>query len=608
MIRTTLLAAITLVIVCVTAPSKAATKETAEAKPVAIGQKVANFTFKDLRYLPRTIDEFGEDTKAYVLVFTTLDCPLVQRYLPRIKELDEQYRDQGVQFISINVGPKDSIVEAAYQGLKIDAEFPFCKDFDGDCVRALGVTRTPEVVVIDAQKRLRFRGRIDSQYRLGGVKPNRGREDLKEAIEDVLAGRDVRVAETPVDGCLITFQDVPTLDYTVTFAEHIAPILQQHCQECHHENTSAPFNLLTYEDVSSQGEMIAEVVREKRMPPCYSAAEHGTFINHREMTAEEIARVINWVNSGMKQGDPSKAPRPIEFSSSKWRIDEPDLVVTVKKPIEIQASGYIPYKYAILPHMFQEDTWVQQVEILPSNRAAQHHCNMAYVPLGGDWSKATFVTGQVPGGDAMILGEGMAVKIPKGSVLVLQIHYVSIGEETNDQTSVGFVFAKEKIQKELHNFTVADFQFTIPPGASHHQVRATRTFDVNASVLGLFAHMHLRGKDMTFKAHYGDGTDETLLVVPNYSFDWQMAYRYASGAKKFPKGTEIECVAHFDNSAFNPYNPDPTDTVKYGPQTYHEMMFGFVFYTDDDEELNLDVDPNTGHAIAAPEPDEQAAR
>ncbi|MCH7600542.1 MAG: hypothetical protein IH973_12360 [Myxococcales bacterium] len=155
---------------------------------------------------------------------------------------------------------------------------------------------------------------------------------------------------------------------------------------------------------------------------------------------------------------------------------------------------------------------------------------------------------------------------------------------------------------------MADFQFAIPPGASHHQVRATRAFDVNASVLGLFAHMHLRGKDMTFKAHYGDGTDETLLVVPNYSFDWQMAYRYASGAKKFPKGTEIECIAHFDNSAFNPYNPDPTDTVKYGPQTYHEMMFGFVFYTDDDEQLNLDIDPNTGHVIAAPEGDEQAAR
>ena len=586
-----------------TAPQAAAE----ETKP-AIGETVADFTFKDLRYLPRTIDEFSKDSKAYVLVFTYLDCPIVQRYLPRVKELDEEYRDRGVQFVSINVGPKDSIVDAAYQGLKVDASFPFCKDFDGEAVRALGVKRTPEVVVLDADKRLRYRGRIDGQYRLGGVRPDRGREDLKEAIEDVLAGREVRVAETPIDGCLITLRNVPKLDYTVTFAEHVAPILQKHCQECHHENTTAPFNLLTYDDATGHAEMIAEVVRERRMPPSFSTAQHGPFENRREMSENEIAQLVNWVDGGMMLGDESKLPRPLEFSDSKWRIDEPDLVVTVKRPIQVPAQGYIPYQYAILPYTFQKDTWVQQIEILPSNRAAQHHCNMAYVPLGGGWSDATFITGQVPGGDASILGDGIAVKIPKDSVLVLQIHYISIGEETSDETSVGFVFAKEKVQQELYNFTVADFQFAIEPHAPHHEVRAQRTFDVNASVLGLFAHMHLRGKDMTFNAHYEDGSTETLLVVPNYSFDWQMAYRYARGAKKFPKGTEIECIAHYDNTAFNPYNPDPSATVKYGPQTYHEMMFGFVFYTDDDEQLNLDIDPNTGHVIAAPEAEEQAAR
>ena len=580
----------------------------AEIEPAAIGEKVADFTFKDLRYLPRTLDEFSKDTKAFVLVFTDLDCPIVQRYLPRVKELDDAYRERGVQFVAINVGPRDSVVDAAYQGLRIEASFPFAKDFAGDSTRALGVQRTPEVVVLDADKRLRYRGRIDNQYRLGGVRPNRGREDLKEAIEDVLAGREVRVAETPVDGCLITHTGPVQLDYEVTFAEHVAPLLQKHCQECHHENTTAPFNLLTYDDATAHAEMIAEVVRERRMPPSYSSAEHGPFENRREMSEEEIAQLVTWVEGGTKLGDKSKLPPPLKFSDSKWRIDDPDLVVTVKRPIELPAQGYIPYKYAILPYTFQEDTWVQQIEILPSNRAAQHHCNMAYVPLGGGWSDATFITGQVPGGDATILGDGIAVKIPKGSVLVLQIHYISTGQPTSDETSVGFVFAKEKVQKELHNFTVADFGFAIEPHAPHHEVRAIRAFDVNASVLGLFAHMHLRGKDMTFNAHHTDGTEETLLVVPNYSFDWQMAYRYASGQKRFPKGTQIECIAHYDNTEFNPYNPDPTATVKYGPQTYHEMMFGFVFYTDDDEQLNLDVDPNTGHAIAGPDADDQVAR
>lgn len=576
---------------------------------VRIGDRVADFTFKDIRYLPRTLDELGE-RQAYVIVFTTIDCPLVQRYLPRVNELEEAYRDQGVQFVAINVGPGDSIVEMAHQAVKVDAAFPFVKDFDGDAVRALGVSRTPEAVVLDADRRLRYRGRIDSQYRLGGVKPSRGREDLKEAIDDVLAGREVSVAETPVDGCKITLPEYRQPDEPVTFAEHIAPIMQAHCQDCHHEGSIGPFPLVEYEDVTAFAEMVAEVVRERRMPPSYASKEHGHFINRLEMSPQEIASVIHWVRGGMPLGDVEKMPEPREFAKSEWRIDEPDLVITMSKPAKLPAHGYIPYKYAILPYTFQHDTWVQQVEILPSNRAAQHHCNLAYLRPGKGLSfsedDAVFITGQVPGGDPMQLSDGVGFCIPKGAMLILQLHYVTTGEETEDQTSVGLVFAKERIQKELRHFQITDNKFAIPPHASHHRVTARRTFEHDAIGVGMFVHMHLRGKDMTFRAIYPEGKDEMLLSVPNYNFDWQMAYVWEKGAQRFPAGTHVECVAHYDNSAFNPYNPDPEDTVRHGPQTYHEMMFGFLFYLDANEELNLDIDPSTGKVLSVPDPTDQA--
>ena len=354
--------------------------------------------------------------------------------------------------------------------------------------------------------------------------------------------------------------------------------------------------------------MIAEVVNERRMPPCYSSAEHGDFINRRAMTQDEITTVLQWVAAGAPEGDPSKAPEPLTWPDSEWRIDKPDLVIQMSKPFEIPADGYVPYKYAILPYRFPHDTWVEQIEILPGNRAAQHHCNMAYIEGGKglNFKNAHFITGQVPGGQPMILDKGIGFFIPKGAVLVLQLHYVTTGEPTSDRTSVGFVFAKQKIKKRLRHFQVADYDFKIPPGAPHHKVVAERTFKEDAIGIGMFAHMHLRGKDMLFDAIYPDGKVERLLAVPNYNFDWQMAYVWEPGEKRFPAGTTIRCTAHYDNSAFNPYNPDPTEEVRYGPQTYHEMLFGFFFYVNEHEQLDIEVDPKTGRPLNAPTAEQQA--
>lgn len=562
----------------------------------AIGETIANLSFVDSRYLTRTLDEFG-NKRAFVIVFTNLDCPIARRFLPKLKLLDEQFRARGVQFLSLNVGPNDSIVDVAAQAVKADLAFPFCKDFAGAAARVLGVTRTPEVAVLDDQRRLVYRGRIDGSIRFAGVSPQNVRSDLQQAIEDVLAGREVRVSETPVDGCLITFEKPEKSGARpVTYCEHVAPLLQQHCQQCHRPGTEAPFSLLTYTDAQAHAEMIGEVVLHQRMPPWF-ACEQPDIVNRRSMDAEGRALIAAWVSAGAPEGNPADLPPAMRFETLDWRIGEPDLVINMASEQKIPAEGYIPYRYATLPYVFLRDTWVQKVEILPGNRDVVHHCNMAYVTLENGKPQEHFITGFVPGGAAMIMDEGTAFKIPAGSVLVLQLHYVSLGEEATDRTSVGFVYPKGAVNKQLRHLHVKNLDFAIPPGASHHRVVAEKTLDSDATGVGLFTHMHLRGKDMTFLAHYPDGSQETLLMVPNYSFDWQLAYRWAKDKKKFPQGTRIECIAHYDNSEFNPFNPDPEATVRDGPQTYHEMMYGFFFYLEDEEDLNLSVDPSTGHVL-----------
>lgn len=560
-----------------------------------VGDTIADLRFKDIRYASHSLKDFA-GKQAIVLVCTNTTCPLVQKYWPKLKRLEEEYRERGVQFVGINVGADDTIADMAQQALDFGVEFPIVKDCDGSCVKALGVQRTPEVVALDSSNRLRYRGRIDDQYRIGGARATVSQDDLKHALDELLAGKEVTTAESPVDGCLITVPTFTPPKEPVTFYEQVLPLLQKHCQECHHKGGPGPFSLMTLDEVSSHSETIAEVVRDQSMPPWFGSRLHK-FWNERGLTSAERKQIIAWVKTGAPPGDESKAPAPRVFVETKWEIGEPDLVTTALETHDIPAEGVVDYKYVVLPHVFLQDTWISSAEILPSTPGIVHHCNMLYMKIGEKPGNGNFITGRVPGGTAMVLDEGVAFKIPKGSVVVLQIHYTPNGKPAKNRMSAGFKFPHTVVHKELKHMQATTTKFAIPPGASAHPVSSSRTLSCDASGIGMFSHMHLRGKDMTFIAHYPSGEKETLLSVPNYNYGWQQNYRWIPGEKKFPKGTRIEAVAHFDNSAFNPFNPDPTVTVKYGEQTFDEMMFGFFFYTDDAEDLELRVDPKTGRAV-----------
>ncbi len=566
---------------------------------VDIGGVVENLRFKDRLFLPRELSEF-DDAKAIVIVASNTTCPIVQKYWPKLIRLHEEFSPQGVQFLSLNVQHGDSIVDMSAQAVKFDVPFPFVKDIGGQGVARLGLTRTPEVVVLDAEYRLCYRGRIDDQHRLGASTPAVRRESLKDAITAVLDGNDPQPAETSVDGCLITAPPTIEPDSSLTWNDHILPLFNTHCNDCHKPGTEAPFGLQDYDDAADNSEMIAEVISDRRMPPWYGASDYKEFVNHRGLSSDERHMVQSWIKGGLKRGTILES----DFNSTNgergqigWQLGEPDRILQTTETHELPADGYVDYRYSVLPYVFPEETWVEKIEILPDNSEVVHHANLLGFQMDKGIRSAYFITGKVPGAKPMQTQDGVAVRIPKGTVLALQIHFTTTGKKEKCRLAVGLHFAKRRIDKSLRHVLVKNTSFVIPPGDPFHRVVKSETLEQNVTGFGLFTHMHVRGRDMTFIAHYPDGTSEHLLVVPNYNFDWQIGYEWARDSRRFPKGTRIECIAHFDNSEFNPFNPDPRDTVREGQQTYHEMMYGFLFYTVDEEHLNLEVNPTTGVAV-----------
>lgn len=562
-----------------------------------IGSKVEQLKFTDIRGLDRELKDLGEH-QAYVFVFTNTTCPLVRKYLPRLKEMDESFREADVAFIAVNVGLADTIRDMAAQAIDLDIPFYFVKDRNAACINALGASKTPEVVLLDADKMIRYRGRIDDQMRIGGTKPNASREDLKEAIRDLLEGKPVRVPQTETDGCLIGEISKPPTATSATWTNPIAGMVYEKCAGCHRPGTAAPFALMTRDDLVANASMIAEVIEKESMPPWYATRAHGQFQNDASLSVEQKQIMIDWIAAGCPVGD-GEIPQAPEPDDSPWRIGKPDVIVTMKEEHTIPATGFIPYKYVVLPQVFLWETWIEAFEIKPTNPAIVHHCNLAYMTKDGGGND-TFITGYVPGGQPMDLGKfdnGVAFRIPAGAVFGLQIHYTTTGIEEKGKIQVGLRYPRREVRKRLHHFLLDPRKWVIPPQDPAFRIESTHTLKHNANLLGLFTHMHVRGRDMSFYALEEGKPTETLLQIPNYNFEWQLGYELAPGKKNFPKGTRMRAIAHFDNSPFNPYNPDPQAAVKYGPQTVDEMFNGYAFYVDNDEDLNLTINPKNGSVV-----------
>ncbi len=394
----------------------------------------------------------------------------------------------------------------------------------------------------------------------------------------------------------------------VTFNKDVAPVVFAHCTGCHRPGEIAPFSMVTYKDARPWAKAIREKVLERGMPPWLADPHYGKFSNDRRLTQQEIDTIVAWVDGGALQGDPKDLPPPPEYAEG-WNIGKPDIVFSMPEEYDVPAEGVVEYQHFTVPTNFTEDRWVQAAEIRAGNRAVVHHV-IVYVqdpknpprpPLGiqlrvdqaipprepdaviaGKRVRrnrlGTLLVGTAPGDQYTAFAPGTAKHIPAGANLIFQVHYTPNGAVAKDRSSVGLVFAKQPPQHEIRTVAVMNARFVIPPGDPNYKVESEATFTQDAEIWGLFPHMHVRGKNFEYRLVYPDGKSAVLLSVPKYDFNWQTGYNFAEPLK-VPKGSRLECTAYFDNSPSRAGNPDSTKEVRWGDQTWEEMMIGWASYS-----------------------------
>lgn len=396
----------------------------------------------------------------------------------------------------------------------------------------------------------------------------------------------------------------------VTFHKDVLPILQTKCQGCHRPGEAAPMAFLTYQQTRPFAKAIREATSTQRMPPWFADPHVGKFTNDWSLTPAEVHTLSAWAEAGAPEGNPKEA-KPNPTFPTGWRIPQPDLVVQLPEPYEVPAAGTIDYVYTIVPTGLTEDRWIQFAEPRPGNRALVHHVIAFIREPGSPWfseypvnksfipNKRTkggpsgYITGYAPGSMPYTLRPGQAALLKAGSDIVFQMHYTANGTPGTDQSKIGLVFAKEPPAQAVHTLWLQNSKFVIPPGADNYAVSTAVTLGTDVELLDSTPHMHVRGKAATLKAVYPTGEEEKLLSA-RYDFNWQLSYQYAPG-KIVPKGTRLEAVSFYDNSPNNKHNPDPKAEVRWGDQSWEEMMLNFV-------RVAVAVDVKPGSLLQRPTP------
>jgi hypothetical protein len=381
---------------------------------------------------------------------------------------------------------------------------------------------------------------------------------------------------------------------TPTFNKEVLPILQKRCQDCHRPGEAVPMALIGYQESRPWAKAIRQAVITKKMPPWFADPHVGKFSNDRSLDQSEIDTLVAWADGGAPEGDPKDAPAPRQFVEG-WSIGKPDLVLEMPNAFEIPAKGVIEYQYVILPTHLTEDKWILATEVRPGDKSVMHQVITSIREPGSKWmadekpgvpfvpAKGSRAGAQLTAGlGGYVPGQALppadfprrATLLKAGSDIVLQLHYTTNGKPTTDKTKIGIIFATEPPLARVIGGNSALLRLAIPPGDPDYKVEAMSTVQYDCDLISMMPHSHLRGKAFEYRIIHPNGETETVLRVPKYDFNWQLTY-YPAKPIHLEKGTKVQVIAEFDNSADNKYNPDPTKEVHWGEQTFEEMMMGY---------------------------------
>lgn len=558
--------------------------------PVKTGSRINLTTLTDIKGKKHDWNTLAKKGPV-VLIFSGMECPVAQRYTVRLNELYQTLTGKGVSFFLVHSNYDEAKEDIAQHAKQMGYKMPVVKDEDGSLARMLGATMTPQAFVVDTKGVLRYRGAIDDNRYENRVKKHYLRDTLNALVNKKM----VAVANTEAFGCTLRLPEHTAADTSrITYAKHIAPIIQDNCQSCHRPGQVAPFSLVSYEDAYRWRKEIKKYTEARLMPPWKPEPHFGEFQKERRLTDEQVSLISQWVDADAPLGDPKDLPPARRFDDG-WTLGKPDMVVEMPEEYEIGPTGEDEYRHFVIPTNFDEDMYVQAIDIMPGNRKTVHHV-IAFVDTTGiaqrlderdpgpgyhsfgspGFPPASMLGAWAPGMTPTVLPKATGYKLPKGADIVLQMHYYRTGKTERDRSKMALYFTKEPNPETISIAWIINTWFRIPAGADNYQVKAAWVAPRDTKAVAILPHMHLLGKEMKITAYPPNGEPVPLVWVKNWDFNWQDNYHFKKPVD-LPKGTRVEVIAYYDNSAKNPRNPhNPPQPVTWGEKTSDEMCLALM--------------------------------
>ncbi len=527
------------------------------------------------------------DHKAVVLMTQVNGCEATSAAIPAFKSIQTRFDTQGFEFMMLNAeGIDRELVKLEVSEYPMD--IPVLMDDSQLIGELLKVDHSGEIIVLDPSSfTILFRGPVG--------------EELEFALNEIAAGETVSVEQVTSAGCNINYAKRDQHQQSgISYVADVAPIIAENCAECHRQDSIAPFALDSHQLVRGWSPMIREVLLTKRMPPGQVDPHVGNVIDKVNLTNDEIQTLVHWIDAGASNDGDIDPLAQLIWPETKWRSEpgtEPDLIVKIP-PQDIPATGVVDYLNVSVDIPLEKDVWIRGSEIVPGDYSVLHHVITRVIPPGvnnsdvrpeeGDDEFAGLedadvtlagLTGYVPG-RRPILEPNSGGLLRKGSGVSFQLHYTTSGKEVTDESELGIYFYPEGEIPEIVKRSggrALNNRFLIPANAKDYEVIKSAFVEKDAYLVSFMPHMHFRGKRMKFVAKYPDGSQEEILSVPNYQFNWQI--RHHIEPKLVPAGTEIVAIGAFDNSTQNSFNPDPNQAIDWGPQSWDEMFIGYMRWT-----------------------------
>ena len=548
---------------------------------VAIPERADNFQLTDHTRLAHELHYF-RDAPAIVIMSQLNGSDISRAAAAKLEKLQASYKDKGVLFYMLNsAGTRDA---AAAEAKKQGYDIPILVDELQLVGESLGVQREGEIFIVTPRDgfRIAYHGPLAAN----------GKAYTSDALDAILAGKQVAAARVEVkSGAAIAFPErgKATEHANISYTDDIAPILQDKCVSCHQKGGIAPFAMDSYDVIKSFAPMIRESVRSERMPPYFADPHIGTFKNDQALTAEQTKTLIHWIEAGAPRGAGRDVLKEEAGEAAEWPtfLGKPDVVVELPA-FDVPASGLVEYQNMRVDNPFTENTWLRAISIKPGDRSVLHHVvsnHMADPKQPRPTIPGGSVGSYTPGAEAQVIAENAGAPVPAGGKLNFQMHYTTTGKAATDRTQIGFYVLKEPPQFIKRSTVIGDFGLKIPKGEARHMETAYVKMPADAYLYTLYPHAHYRGYHVELKRILPDGSEEMLLSLPKYDFNWQRDYDPVEPIL-VTKGTKLVATWVYDNSTNNRANPNPNIDVTWGEQSHEEMMYFRINYRWADETVD----------------------